>query len=397
MTFKNQNTYNFVFIATIFLDSKEEYFSGGAEIHLKNICSLLKENNKVLVIQMSPTNQTKLIYKDGIEIFFVKSLNKFHYTILVANILRSLNTPFVHFNYFGLDKFVYKKKNVTYSATFHGTAWDFPTSNLPKKYFKHQAIYSFGAKIKKRLMLRTQKKALKKMDKILAVDTTLLLYAQQFFTNLRNKVEVVYNFVDTEKFKPSIENIKGDSFNILYPRNISFARGVHLLIPIALELKNKKIPFILNMVGLGISEIGGDKYENILREEIKINNLEEHFNFLGRINHAEMPKVFSNTDMVLIPTFFSEGTSLSCLEAMASGKIVLATNIGGLNDLIIDGYNGFLSKPIAEELATKIIHIYKNFKNLDYINSNALSVVSNCNSLPFWRIKISNYFNLHNE
>ena len=45
---------------------------------------------------------------------------------------------------------------------------------------------------------------------------------------------------------------------------------------------------------------------------------------------------------IVINTSYNEGMPLSIIEAMASKKTVVATNVGGVGDLITDGYNGFL-------------------------------------------------------
>lgn len=81
--------------------------------------------------------------------------------------------------------------------------------------------------------------------------------------------------------------------------------------------------------------------------------------------------------VVLIPSVPSnnvqEATSLSALEGMACGKVTIATNIGGLKEIIKEDYNGYLSKPRdLEEMSEKIIKALKlNSKNYNYIVSNA--------------------------
>jgi glycosyltransferase involved in cell wall biosynthesis len=60
---------------------------------------------------------------------------------------------------------------------------------------------------------------------------------------------------------------------------------------------------------------------------------------------------------VVIPTRYSEGTSLSCLEALASGKAVIATNVGGLADLILPDFNGLLIEPDEAALYAAICRL----------------------------------------
>lgn len=55
-------------------------------------------------------------------------------------------------------------------------------------------------------------------------------------------------------------------------------------------------------------------------------------------------------DIAVVPTIGSEGTSLSLLEAMGSGCIPVATPVGGMSNIIIDGFNGFFAMPNQKDL-----------------------------------------------
>jgi glycosyltransferase involved in cell wall biosynthesis len=63
-----------------------------------------------------------------------------------------------------------------------------------------------------------------------------------------------------------------------------------------------------------------------------------------------MAEVYQQAHITIIPTVHSEGTSLSCLEALASRNAVIATNVGGLPNLILPEYNGLLIDPSAPSL-----------------------------------------------
>lgn len=385
--------YDIVFVTEFFVNDKFEYFYGGAEIHLKNICDILKDNKKILVIQ-STKSYSRFITKDKIDILLLHSQGYHYFMLKIRSILSKVNTNVIHFNYLDLITLVKKKKEIIYTATFHGTEWDFPTKDFDNVYVKNNVINKLGSYLLKKIMIIEQNIAIKKLDKILSVDTSLLRYTQQFLTSYRNKISTIFNFVDLTKFRNKESTIKNNSNNfvILYPRNISYARGVHFLVPIVKILKEENLNFVIKIIGAGIKEIKGDKYELTLYDDIKKNKLENYFEFLGRVPHEQMPSLFQDCNLVLIPTFFSEGTSLSCLESMASKRIVLATNIGGLNDLIIDGYNGFLSRPLSEDIAKKIIFIIKNYKKIEFIKKNAYDIVSNVYSHENWKIKIIKYF-----
>jgi glycosyltransferase involved in cell wall biosynthesis len=68
----------------------------------------------------------------------------------------------------------------------------------------------------------------------------------------------------------------------------------------------------------------------------------------------DMYKAYVDSHIVLVPTMYSEGTSLSCIEALATNNAVIATNVGGLPNLIVDGYNGKLIRADYIELAAAI-------------------------------------------
>ena len=391
-----QESYDYIFVATIFLDKEGGHFSGGAEIHLRNICQTLQKsqnNPRILVIQKNDIGSEKdeIITKNGLDILKIKTDNSWIFRWKLAEVIKKINTKRVHFNYIGLETFVQKKSGVVYSATFHGTCWDFPTSQFPQKYIPNSIKQILGSKFVKWNFIREQRRALHWFDKILSVDTSLTRFAQMFLYEKSSKIEVAYNFVDLEKFHPS-SDFQAEKFTILYPRNISFARGVHLLVPMANYLKNQGINFVIKMVGAGFDAYNMGKYEQVLHQEIKENDLENYFDFVGRIPHEKMPELFQNCHLVMVPTYFSEGTSLSCLEAMASGKPVVVSNIGGLSDLVMDKHNGFISSPDAIAIAKNIEYVYQNYDKMGEITQTALKIVTQNNSLKSWEQKIAKFF-----
>ena len=69
--------------------------------------------------------------------------------------------------------------------------------------------------------------------------------------------------------------------------------------------------------------------------------------FIGRIDALEREQLLSTCDIVVIPSRVlddgrTEGTPVVCLEAMAAGRVVIASMVGGLAEVIVDGENGLL-------------------------------------------------------
>jgi glycosyltransferase involved in cell wall biosynthesis len=66
---------------------------------------------------------------------------------------------------------------------------------------------------------------------------------------------------------------------------------------------------------------------------------------------------------IFLSTSLNEGISYSILEAQAASLPVVAVNAGAMSEIVIDGVNGFLVQPIANEIVSKILDL-KNDRNL---------------------------------
>jgi len=71
-------------------------------------------------------------------------------------------------------------------------------------------------------------------------------------------------------------------------------------------------------------------------------------------------EVYVRHHIAVIPSLASEGTSLSVAEAMGSGCAVVATCVGGITNMIIDGHNGLLVMPDADSLYGALHRLLEN-------------------------------------
>src|SRR5207245_6926099 len=84
--------------------------------------------------------------------------------------------------------------------------------------------------------------------------------------------------------------------------------------------------------------------EDLVAKLIRESGFEKSFCPLGRVENKDMPGLYACSDLVVMPSLI-EATSLSAMEAMAAGKPLVSTNVGGLPYLVRDGENGFLVPP----------------------------------------------------
>lgn len=183
--------------------------------------------------------------------------------------------------------------------------------------------------------------ALKLVKRCVCVDTNFINWVRTYDYALGHKLEYVPNYFDGSVFHSSPKDFTGE-LRILYPRRLYEARGVFIALKAFAYLLEKYRGIQLQLVGQANDDDGRVVSEFISR-------------YPGRITWEErdmeqMHEVYANSHVVLIPTMYAEGTSLSCLEAMATNNAVIATNIGGLANLVVDGYNGYLIEPKVEAL-----------------------------------------------
>jgi glycosyltransferase involved in cell wall biosynthesis len=89
--------------------------------------------------------------------------------------------------------------------------------------------------------------------------------------------------------------------------------------------------------------LAGDGPErDALEEQVRLLAVEDRVRFLGY--RSDIPELLANSDALVLPSLY-EGLPLAVLEAMAAGKPVVATSVGGTDEAVVDGETGFLVPP----------------------------------------------------
>ena len=238
----------------------------------------------------------------------------------------------------------------------HGVAWDNKLNKFDKNNMNDKAWIIDSAKA---------------CDKLISVDRNTANYFQTVDYLLGNSTEVVPNYVNIDEFIP-YNNKENNNIVILYPRRLYEGRGMYLLLDITDELMQKYNNIEIHFVGKGFEEDTNNIQKKINKwgnDKIKMYNCPPE----------KMNEVYKIADISVIPTLYSEGTSLSCLEAMASENAVIATRIGGLPDLIINRYNGILIEPNSKSLYNAIIEYIENPELMNKCKKNAREVAKSFN------------------
>ena len=167
------------------------------------------------------------------------------------------------------------------------------------------------------------------------------------------RVHFIPNGVDAKRFNPCNDrthwrrklNISDKEFLILCPRRLEKKNGVRYFVQAAIQLiKSRKAQNIHFAVAGNFEGHRSDSDEDIVKHEILTSRTEGFIHLLGRIENKDIPYLYAASDIVVMPSLI-EATSLSAMEAMATGKAIISTNVGGLPFLIRDQVNGILVPP----------------------------------------------------
>ncbi len=160
------------------------------------------------------------------------------------------------------------------------------------------------------------------------------------------KIERIYNGVNLERFVPVTPDEKREFVKYLTDRDIKHLIGGvgHLVTLKGHQYLIKSIPQILGKHPDSLIIIVGEGplHQHLIKEVNKM-GLQEKVRFLGRMSTIT-PRLISALDVLVQPSL-TESFGLVVVEAFACGVPVVATDVGGLPEIVQDGENGFLVAP----------------------------------------------------
>jgi len=207
---------------------------------------------------------------------------------------------------------------------------------------------------------------------------------------LGEKISIIPMGVDDaflEKGKNRKIEFNKRPFIILSNRNLLPLYNVSLLI--------RAIPIVLKEEPRTKFLIAGDGSEKkYLESEVENLNVSTSVQFLGRVAHQEMPNLLGQSD-IYVSTSPYDGTSVSLLEALASGAFPVVTDIPSNREWIADGDNGFLVPKENENLlAKKIVEAIRDHRLLGEAHEKNRKLVE---QRAYWRENIKKIAELYQK
>jgi len=198
----------------------------------------------------------------------------------------------------------------------------------------------------------------------------------QFYDVDKTKIRIVPNGVALQRFKPvqGLESIKrqigiDSKFCVLFVGRLIPRKGLPFLVEAAKRIIKEFKETIFVIVGNG-------PLKNHLMAYLEKINLSSNFVFLGDVNENVLPAIYNCADVFALPSI-QEGQGIALLEAQATAKPVVAFDVGGVHEAVVDKETALLIKPDSCELADAILKLLSNWSLREKMGNKGREFVSN--------------------
>lgn len=247
-------------------------------------------------------------------------------------------------------------------------------------------------------MLRSyEKKLMKRSDALIAVSKYTVDELTELYGIDEEKIHVIYNGVDVEKFKPRTNRaelrrefgLEEGQKIVLFVGRLYHRKGLEILLhsipPVLQEFRDVK--FV-------ISGTGFKKKEERLRKLAKELDIEDHVTFLGYVPDEKLPDLYADSDIFVLPAIY-ENFPFAILEAQATGLPVISTKVGGIPEFLVDNENGFVIDPgDSTQLTQRVLTLLQDPKLAKEMGDRGRKLIEEKFS---WRLITSQVIDLYHK
>jgi len=331
---------------------------GGAQKYVFDLATGLdKEKYEVAVAAGQKGELFGRLETAGIKIFKLKHLYRPIRPICdllayfeIKKLLKSWQPDVLHLNSSKpsvLGALAARRRPIKVVYTVHGAVFEATFFWLARKFFL--LLEKFSARFKDKIICVSEADRQQWLKYNVAPTEKLVT----IHNGIRSDLEFLARLEARQKLLPGLNF---DDYKIIgfagyfYPeKNLETLIDAANLIFSLTQTREKKIIFVL---------IGAGPLENSLKLKVKSLKLENKILFLGAM--PESYKYLKAFDIFVFPSK-KEGLPYAILEAMSAGVLIVASNVGGIPEMIEDKKNGFLIKPTDREaLAENILQILEN-------------------------------------
>lgn len=326
---------------------------GGAEVSVKKVSEeLVKKGHEVIVIT-TPFSENDVEIINGVKIYQVKPLNLYeiyHHPNqsmllkplwhiidlwnpyderIIENILKTENPDVVHIHNFkglSLSSFA-PAKSLKIPLVF--TAHDYSLVCMRANLLNSSGEICKNPSALCKIYNQIQKHLAKnKLDLLISPSQFVInkLKSNGLFKDVKSKkIPLGIELKDNEKFEKDYSQT-----NILYVGNLGEHKGVHILLKAFRKIENMNIR--LDIVGKGLCS---EKLKSMSENDNRIK-------FHDFLEGKELIKMYQQANLTVVPSIWYDNSPMVIYESFSCRTPVIGSKIGGIPELIEDGFNGYL-------------------------------------------------------
>ena len=326
---------------------------GGAEVSVKKVSEeLVKKGHEVIVIT-TPFSENDVEIINGVKIYQVKPLNLYeiyHHPNqsmllkplwhiidlwnpyderIIKNILKTENPDVVHIHNFkglSLSSFA-PAKSLKIPLVF--TAHDYSLVCMRANLLNSSGEICKNPSALCKIYNQIQKHLAKnKVDLLISPSQFVInkLKSNGLFKDVKSKkIPLGIELKDNEKFEKDYSQT-----NILYVGNLGEHKGVHILLKAFRKIENRNIR--LDIVGKGLCS---EKLKSMSENDNRIK-------FHDFLEGKELIKMYQQANLTVVPSIWYDNSPMVIYESFSCRTPVIGSKIGGIPELIEDGFNGYL-------------------------------------------------------
>ncbi|WP_219836933.1 glycosyltransferase family 4 protein [Paenibacillus sp. R14(2021)] len=200
-------------------------------------------------------------------------------------------------------------------------------------------------------------------QRIFSPSAFLASYTQHVLPSLR--IEVLPHGMRRETLVPNAKTYRtGAPITLVYGGSLNEHKGVHVLLQ-AMSL----VPY--RRLRLHLYGSGKPEYAEVLK---RMASGDRRISFRGTYTESELPRIYQEADIAVVPSIWYENYPLALHEALASHLPVIASNVGGMSEKIVDGLNGYTFRVgDARHLAERLRMLLRKPKLINALRAGAIS------------------------
>jgi len=347
---------------------------GGVETWLLELIRLLVSLGFTPVVYQTAVNDFKLDV-EGAEVIGLGGLNRHRMNKLSHRDIDQRNIRWIIYASSFVGEKYFRPDNIFIQ---HGIHWDYTMSQ--RTHFLH-----IKWEYIRRILSRHDLKMCRKSHLTITVDSNFLNYSRIMLGHRfdTNKIRYIPNFaIPQEKSLWHEKWMNPKEIHVVFARRFELRRGVILFAEAIEQILSSAPKVRVTFAGYGT-------YEKYILE--KFGNSQRVT--IEAVPHDKMYELLNRSHIAVIPSTYSEGTSLSCLEAMAAGCAVVATDIGGLCNIVIPDFNGILVRPNVSDIVLAVSGLVNDIQRAETLANRGYDMIGPSFSLSTWRNRIKQALN----